>query len=515
MEYTIGAIQSVETIFSGILVGEITRNNPCLNDKMAIARVCLSRLKEAIPVNVFYNEFAIFYDILVDKKVHVFKNSQLQDIIGSSRDIIEKSPNILFDKYITDIERQPNRDELIYLFTQDVMKMNTELSNRYVTEEEFMSSLESFKIWYSNELAVECANNGALIMSDAGFDWRISSKKTKHMQGYAAYKEYTRHIDNLISSLDGTHSVTGYVVDEKWLSEDLKKKEDDYGIFTIGINEIDRVLGELRRTNLLGIIGPPKSGKTRFTAFLCARALMLGLNVAVWVVEGSSQEWEAMIVACIMAMLQVDADVGRDETGRRNFVYSNVILHRKYPNKDVEKEVNAVKTMLATGGMNIGRLSFMRGSLKESTYLDDINEHYENKNPFDVIVVDSLINGICDVSKNKSTGLSSIYMGFKDYLTNKMKVPAIGIVPCQLKQEEITKMEGTKGRKLGITSGGETAETIRTPDTTIGIYTTDEEKKAGKLHLYSVCSRHTDDFEDFCVNAIFGSAYFFSNESTK
>ena len=110
--------------------------------------------------------------------------------------------------------------------------------------------------------------------------------------------------------------------------------DDDKTLMTVGIAEIDETLGELRRSNMIGILGPPKGGKTRFTNFLVQRALSLGLNVCVWPLEGTAEEWQAMQVASYMRRTSNISMNSKD------------ILQRKYRNDQlVENRLQQLKRL--------------------------------------------------------------------------------------------------------------------------------------------------------------------------
>ena len=58
-----------------------------------------------------------------------------------------------------------------------------------------------------------------------------------------------------------------------------KGQEDKNSILSFGLTEIDSVMGEMRRGNLIGILGPPKGGKTRMANYLVQRALQDSFNL--------------------------------------------------------------------------------------------------------------------------------------------------------------------------------------------------------------------------------------------
>ena len=66
---------------------------------------------------------------------------------------------------------------------------------------------------------------------------------------------------------------------------------------------------------------------------------------------------------------------------------------------------------------------------------------------------------------------------------------------------------------LDVTAGGESAETIRTPDYVLGIFATPEEKRNAKCKFYCVATRHSQSFETFEAHADYGACYFGEDKS--
>ena len=305
----------------------------------------------------------------------------------------------------------------------------------------------------------------------------------------------------LLSELSQTDRVRAFVIDSEWLEQDMQDDniEDADALMTIGIPEIDSVEGELRRGNMLGILGPPKGGKTRFTSYLVSRALSYGLNVCVWTLEGTKEEWLAM---------QVAAMIRRDQNLSFN---SNDILMRKYNNNKQDREiVVAAKLKLATDP-KIGTLSFISSTAYVEDFLDILEAHYENENPFDVIVIDQLIDILSKTGRGKVERISQAYQELKIFISTRMKRAALAIIPAQLKQDVVDFLRKNPDETLDVTAGGESAETIRTPDIVLGLYSGKEERAAKLMHIYSVASRHSANFPDFRVKTDLKCCYFESD----
>ena len=149
---------------------------------------------------------------------------------------------------------------------------------------------------------MEGAQAMARIMSDQGYDEKKPGKRSRHYAGFDDCRAYYNENMKILNELSQTDRVRSLVVDKEWLEQDLQAEnlEDKNALMTLGIPEIDDVLGELRRGNMLGILGPPKGGKTRFVNFIVSRALSLGLNVCIWSLEGTKEEWIANQLAALI-----------------------------------------------------------------------------------------------------------------------------------------------------------------------------------------------------------------------
>lgn len=498
-----GIEESLKRIFGAVIVGGIKRDNPYLKDKESAFRVCLPKFLSFFPSNIFKDEYAFFYEVLTTLRVKVFTESQLRVIIEQNSDLILNSPYIDLSRWASTIDGRPTTDdEKIEAFTFNLLELFYELSNMYVSVEEFESACNIYRDYFIKETLFNTANNMALILGDNGLIVKKPHGRSVLYKGVEDAQRYYNEQMKLIRELSETDRVQSEIIDHNWLQDEVKKEdmEDTEGILDFGIQEIDSVVGTLRRSNMLGILGPPKGGKTRFTNYLVNRALERGLNVAVWPLEGTKSEWIAMQVA---AMIRVNSGVSLD---------SKRVLERRYENEDIKQLVIAAKTRLATD-YSRGKLSFILGTAYVEDFIDVLQAHYENENPFDIIVIDSLVNILSRTRKSKVERISEAYMMLKDFIANKLPRKAIAIVPAQLKQEVIDELRRNPSAILDVTSGGESAETIRSPDEVIGLFSSKDERSAGKMKIYSVASRHSADFEPFYVRCELGCCYFYSDPS--
>lgn len=519
----LGIEGSLRNIFGAILVGGIDRTNPAnaelITNKVKIAQVCRPRFIADFPFDIFYNNYAIFYEIIITLQVRTFTVEQLDAIIETNRDLILDSPYIDKKRYsVTESGNIASDDDIIAAITASLKEDLVAMSMDYVSEEEFISSSRIYIDWYKDSFAEFTALNMTSIMSDTGFDCKKPGRRMRHYQGLDDMQEYYNENMRIIKSLSEDSRIHSFVLDDKWLSNELQSenKQDTNALFTIGLKEIDETVGELRRGHMLGILGPPKGGKTRFTNYLVQRALSLGYNVCVWPLEGAADEWEAMQIASFIAQSTYAESKSK---GKKDIVMlsSKDILEKKYmetdglSRNDVRKLVATAKVIMSTSE-KYGRLSFIEGTAYVEDFLDVLQSHYDTENQFDVLVIDQLVNVMSKSGKGKVERISEAYMNLKNFLANRLKVPALGLMPAQLKQTVVDMLRHNPAETIDVTAGGESSETLRTPDTTIGLFSTKEERDNNIMKIYSVASRHSGSFRDFQAKCYLECCLFMSQD---
>ena len=499
MVYTLGIEESLKKIFAGVLVGGISDDNPKFNEIALATRTNYSRFISNFPSNIFQDEYAIFYSILAGKHIKLFSVEELKSIIDNNRDLILDSPFINLQALARlQNGNQLTDDDKIEAVRANMVDIFIELSNRFITEDEFNSACVIFIDWFKNQYMLETSQNMTKIMSDLGHEEKRYRKRTIKFKGRQDCTRYYNERMSVLNELSDADRVKTTVLDENWYTEQQmdEDKPDDKSLMTVGIKKIDDVMGDLRRSNMIGILGPPKGGKTRFTNFLVQRALSLGLNVCVWPLEGTSEEWISMQIASYIA---------RKHNIRLS---SKDILQRKFETDQERSLVRAAKFEMISDP-SYGRLSFIETTAYVEDFIDQLESHYENKNPFDVVVIDSLVNILSKTGKNKVDRVSSAYMLLKSYISTGIMRPALAIVPAQLKQDVVDFLRSHPNETIDVTAGGESAETIRSPDEVLGLFSSKEERAAGFMKIYSVASRHSENFSDFQVRTDLKCCHFY------
>lgn len=524
MRYNDGIKDTLDTIFSGIVMGDVKKDNPLIKEIVKSGYMNIARFRSHFPNNVFQDEYAILYSILVGKGITVATSSQCEAILRNNMDLILDSPyvdlNRMLGLNLINLEHAPTNEEKADVVIEFIKGISEELSNRVIGEEQFNSSITIYKDWFKEASMLEVSQNMTLIMSENGYEERLAGKRRRTLQGsddaQQYFREKTKEIQNLVEFRGGDDSIidADWYVNQEVNTGNARSKR----LMKLGLPEIDKYIGWVRRGHMIGILGAPKGGKTTLANFIASNALDAGLNVAVWPVEGSKEEWMSKQLALrikkdnnISVSSKIIMELETDGVENDNEVVE--ISHdgeiREVKKSGIRKIVSAAKLRMATDP-TLGRLSFIEGALYLETMEEKLTTHYNDVNAFDVLVVDSLVNMTSLKGGSKTEILSKGYMNLKRFTQKEMPVPVATIVPAQFKQEAVEYIRKHPDEPIDETSGGETAETIRTPDEVIGTFSTKEEKEAGMFRLSHVASRHGANFKDFYCGCDLQCSYFWS-----
>lgn len=496
-----GLEESLDNIFAAVLVGGIDRTNTdLLRKKHEVFRQAQAKFKSMYSQNIFSNEYAFFHSVFTSLKIPVFSWAQLDVIINNSADDILTSERIDLSNFATFNGVASTDEEKLEAFKYLVKQKFDLLSNKAVTLEEFDSACTIYNACYKEDEMMKLVNDMAIIMS-SGLSKKVGPGRKRVWKGSADAHEYYRRRKAIIDSIDNNdEAVRSTLIDEKWLSEQLENKpnEDLLPLIDTGIAEIDTVHGPLHRGNMLEVLGPTKGGKTTLTTFLVERCLAAGLNVAIWPLEGSQEEWTSGIESCMIR-----------KAGREG-LYKKAILERDFKTDEDRQLFTAAMTDFAIG-KGRGKVSYLSGVCYVEDMMDDLLDHYNNVNAFDVIVIDSPLLALSRNGKPQHEAIGNCFTLLKNFINSRLPRKALALVTAQLKQEIIDELRQNPTMEIPETAGGGSAETIRTPDYVLCLVSTKEERKGKLAKLHDVAVRHTEPFKPFYLRAEFGCCYFYSD----
>lgn len=509
-----GIRDTLDNLFAGVLVGGIDTNNTELMAKKRDGfRQNFPLFMSRFAYNVFEQEYAVFYALFEKLKSGVFTASQLDTVLDNNTDIILHSKRVDLSEFMGG-DMPLTEEEKYIAFKGRLMRRFKELSNIYVAEDEYKTSVEVYIDWYVNELALETAQKMTLILSDEGLYDIGDRGRKKYYKGVNDASRFYSEREAIWTALRTGKGRRDILIDSAWLKDELEdmEREPDEGLLDTGLEPIDESITKIRRGHLVNIVGQTKGGKTRLTGHLVQRALSQGLNVAVWALEGSIKEWQDCITANLIfseyaaTAFKEGRYAGSDDQSGIIVVDTDQLAGKKFTTAVEKEAVIAAKTKLATDYRR-GRLSFIEDTCYVENFLDIIEAHYDNCNKFDVIVMDSplVIQSKTGISERER--IAQAFISLKAYIANGQRKP-IAITTAQLKQEVIDELRRSKNKEMDVTAAGGSAEAVRTPDEVWGIFSSKESRENGQVTLESIASRHHGNFEKFVCACALGSCYF-------
>lgn len=492
-----------EDIFSAILIGGMEINNEN-KDKARLFLRAMPVFKQRFKQNIFMQEFALFYSMIMDSKLEYFREEALDSVIDRNKDKILNSPYIDINEFVNGMQGGVDvqtAETKIGAFKIAVKEEFRYLNNRYILNSvdftKFESACNMYIDEYVNFLQVDIPNQMSLIVGN-GIQVQMPNCRKKTYKGYDDACKYFREKNKIIDDFkfeNGNHSST--VVNKDWLEERIEERTrpDIDGTIGTGLEEIDDVIGVIRRSNMVGVLGPPKGGKTRFSTYLAARFLEAGYNVAIWPLEGTREEWDARLISNIVYKNHNGVVISDSDILKRNLT------------PDQMQVVQEAEVELAIG-KGRGTLSYINMTAYVEDFLDVLKSHYESDNAFDVIVIDSPVNILSRYGRDKSGRISDAYEALKNFVCRGVDKKIVAILPAQLKQSVIDWLRTHPTETIDVTAGGESAATIRSPDYVWGLFSTKEERNNDMMKIYDVASRHGANFGDFYASCKLGACAF-------
>lgn len=486
-------LKIMDTLFAGIFRREALLDNILENERKSNFGKFIAQFAD----NIFQDEYAILYELVVTRRLTTGAWDMLRAVIDENKELILSAPQVNLAQYANDFTQSDEYDAFISI-TKAAYERICDLD--FVGSEGFRSAVSNFIEVFEKKYFRQSINIAAMILNspDPFIDFR--GGRRKEYIGFNGSTDFLTVEKMRIDSLRGAQGSRQFVVDSKWTDEHLdpelqaEKEKKREKLCNIGIPEIDEVWSGIRRTQMVGIIGPPKGGKTTLSAYMVHCLLKTGCKVAVWAMEGSAEEsWINKLIAAQCFDMNVNVTTKDITDGLKG--------------KTNDEKLAVIEARLALAQNN--KLSFIEETGYVEDFIDVIDGHYRACNNFDVIVVDSLLNLQTKTGRRKAEYLSSAYIMLKDYIEHKLTPAPACIATAQFKQEAIKDARNSVDATFDETSGGETAETIRTPDNVLGVFGTPSQRDSGYTTIHHIASRHSELFKKVEVRAVFGNAQFY------
>ena len=457
----------------------------------------IARFKSIFSSNVFQDEYAVLYELIVRSRMTTGKWDLMESVIDENREIIMYAPQIYMGSFKSDY----TVSDIYSAFLSATQRIFEDVCDTPFTGTEgFNTVCNGFIETFEKKYLRSVLKWMSMILSSPEPYFCYRGGRRKEFIGYSGAMDFLTMEKERLESLRSAQRARQFVLDENWLWGQIDPKEKaahdmrTEKLFSFGMPEIDAVWAGFRRSHFIGIMGPPKGGKTSLSAFAVYRAWQAGKKVAVWAMEGSAQEsWIHKLMSAYIYDyhgLEISPSTIRDGLSTLT--------------KDERTLIEEARFSLVKNNS----ISFIEETGYAEDFLDVIEGHYKVYNKFDVLVVDSLLNLQTRTGRRKTEYLSSAYIALKDWVAHRLDIAPCCIVTAQIKQEAIKTARGQVEPEFDETSGGETAETIRTPDEVIAIFGTKAQYAIGRTSLHHVASRNSKKFETFDVDANFGVGFF-------
>lgn len=347
------------------------------------------------------------------------------------------------------------------------------------------------------KLDVEDFNIGADTFMGRKFNERFVSVIQKAYTEISNNKEEVVAVDKAADTLDALR-----VIYDKAQLEELSENpedDDDEGlgvVCTTGLAPIDKDMGGLRYTWLLGVEAQSGGGKTRFVlGHPVYRALMNKKNVLFFALEQSKKEIRSMLIARhVKALYNI-------------YVDALAILDHKVP-EEFQPYVEAAKVDLFESG-KYGKLYVQDTPLYVETMIARMKHLDKIQGPFDLIAIDYMAlieqqGGKYSKHLEEYQIISFAMRAFKRYVKLHHKA---GIAISQLNEKGIIAGKADNAIQTNMAQGGPTV--YRNTDYNIEITCTEEMEAQHKRRISQAKRRNSEGFPPFICDVRMGVCYFF------
>jgi hypothetical protein len=443
---------------------------------------------------VFENEYYVFAILVKEFPKLMISKNFLNSFLIANRASLEKSTNIDLLRFKVSDDEEPYVE-----FLNSCKGMHDELQKVKFTNEEFMESLEIYKMNYITEQSISVLEESVQILTEG------IKRRGKNVVGY---DDMRTNLKNGFKPLD-----------------DLTNKRERKGIITYGINDMDDAdteraavklispygikslddhVGGIWEGEMISLLAPAKGGKSRMSTYILHNAVINGTNILMWSIENGYKGWEALIRARHFDYFN-NQNAGGDVT-KRLWVDDDMIRKGNLEGRVKDMELASWTDLKSNHAY--GKITSLDEDFNIDTFIEVIDNAVK-MNDIKLICVDylQLVQGSGNASKQER--VAEAYQKMLQYLKgNKIA----GIFPGQLKQSatgSLSKMDAADFVNTELRdAAGESYEVIKTPDVNLALYANVEELKQGRMRILSIPSRNHKQFDPIELNCQLGSCTF-------
>lgn len=379
------------------------------------------------------------------------------------------------------------------------------------TEGKLYSALEEFRELYLKASALDALAQTAKILSDEG-------ARVKGVRGVAqGFEDASNFVRKSLTDMELLTDDT--TAAERYISlADFAKTMDDEAdsarTIKLGdfgdVDELNQHYGGLYTGNLMTVLAPPKSGKSKFTNRLTYNVLMQGHNVSALIIEGGADQFVAQLRAIHFAeWLKREKP---EFAGKYTGVNQDVILNNKWdenPYLAQFKQWERLSFQDLIVNPKYGSLSLIQGTVTAENFLQTIEESVRI-NDSQMVYCDYLqMIFPQDVSVPQHQALTRVYKDAADFAHNNN---VLFLSPAQMNQSSVK--DSLKNPEIDLrTSGAGSAEVIRSSEILLALVSDTETIKSGHLKVIGLPSRFAQPLSAFMMYSDLETCYFSSDYS--
>lgn len=379
------------------------------------------------------------------------------------------------------------------------------------TEGKLYSALEEFRELYLKASALDALAQTAKILSDEG-------ARVKGVRGVAqGFEDASNFVRKSLTDMELLTDDT--TAAERYISlADFAKTMDDEAdsarTIKLGdfgdVDELNQHYGGLYTGNLMTVLAPPKSGKSKFTNRLTYNVLMQGHNVSALIIEGGADQFVAQLRAIHFAeWLKREKP---EFAGKYTGVNQDVILNNKWdenPYLAQFKQWERLSFQDLIVNPKYGSLSLIQGTVTVENFLQTIEESVRI-NDSQMVYCDYLqMIFPQDASVPQHQALTRVYKDAADFAHNNN---VLFLSPAQMNQSSVK--DSLKNPEIDLrTSGAGSAEVIRSSEILLALVSDTETIKSGHLKVIGLPSRFAQPLSAFMMYSDLETCYFSSDYS--
>lgn len=379
------------------------------------------------------------------------------------------------------------------------------------TEGKLYSALEEFRELYLKASALDALAQTVKILSDEG-------ARVKGVRGVAqGFEDASNFVRKSLTDMELLTDDT--TAAERYISlADFAKTMDDEAdsarTIKLGdfgdVDELNQHYGGLYTGNLMTVLAPPKSGKSKFTNRLTYNVLMQGHNVSALIIEGGADQFVAQLRAIHFAeWLKREKP---EFAGKYTGVNQDVILNNKWdenPYLAQFKQWERLSFQDLIVNPKYGSLSLIQGTVTAENFLQTIEESVRI-NDSQMVYCDYLqMIFPQDASVPQHQALTRVYKDAADFAHNNN---VLFLSPAQMNQSSVK--DSLKNPEIDLrTSGAGSAEVIRSSEILLALVSDTETIKSGHLKVIGLPSRFAQPLSAFMMYSDLETCYFSSDYS--